>query len=163
MGALGLLLSLKHNFIKKASSQDDAIKKSQGMEMNIYYEETCEVEKFKEQAAKETTDELIGIVLVIVGGLLSSYGDSLTTWFNSSSFDRKTIFELTGFISLSISCVLFLFSVPTIEIRAGHMLPDRTNKQEDFAHEFAKHQSNRLLGKYLLVFGLVVLMLAVFI
>lgn len=102
LAALGLLLSLKHNFIKVASNQDEAVKKSQGMGMKSYYEGVCEAEVYKKQAARETTDELIGILLVIVGGLVSSYGDILANWYTGFTFNRRIVFELSGFVSLLI-------------------------------------------------------------
>ncbi|WP_253650534.1 hypothetical protein [Vibrio sp. Y29_XK_CS5] len=163
LAALGLLLSLKHNFIKIASNQDEAVKKSQGMGMTPYYDGVCEAEVYKKQAARETTDELTGILLVIVGGLLSSYGDVLTNWYIGFTFDRRVVLELSGFISLLISCYLFVISVPSVRIGIGNLLPHETKEQEKFVHEFAKQQANKLLGKYLLVFGLTVLMLAAFI
>ncbi|MBU1392516.1 MAG: hypothetical protein KJ560_06065 [Gammaproteobacteria bacterium] len=163
LGALGLLLSLKHNVIKVASNQDEAIKKSQGMNLNLYYEGTCETELFKQQAARDTTDELVGILLVIAGGLMSSYGDDLTNWLINFSFDRQSIFEFTGFFSLLISCCLFMFSVPVIKIGTGNLLPYEQKEQERFIHEYVKQQINRLLGKYLFVFGLTILMLSAFI
>ncbi|MEZ8026800.1 hypothetical protein [Enterovibrio norvegicus] len=138
LSALGLLLSLKHNFIKIASNQDEAVKKSQGMGINLYYEGTCEAEVLKKKAEKETADELIGIFLVIVGGLVSSYGDFLVNSYIDFTFDRRVVFELTGFTSLLISCFLFVASVPSIRIGIGSMLPHETKEQENFVYEFAK-------------------------
>lgn len=163
LGALGLLLSLKHNVIKVASNQDEAVKKSQGMGFKLDYNGTCETELFKQQAARETTDELVGILLVIAGGLMSSYGEDLTNWLINFSFDRQSIFELTGFFSLLISCCLFIFSVPVVKIGTGNLLPHEQNEQERFVYEYVKQQINRLLGKYLFVFGLTILMLSAFI
>lgn len=163
IGALGLLLSLKHNFLKIASNQDEAVKKSQRMSFNFFWEGVCETELFKLQAAKETTDELLGILLVIAGGLISSYGDDLTILLGNLSFDRQLVFEFTGFLSLIISCCLFLFSIPAVRTMSGTYKPHEQREQEQFVQEYAKQMANRLLGKYLFVFGLVILMLASFI
>ena len=46
---------------------------------------------------------------------------------------------------------------------SGTYKPHEQREQEQFVQEYAKQMANRLLGKYLFVFGLVILMLASFI
>ena len=136
IGALGLLLSLKHGFIKISSSQDDAVKKSRNTGSVPLWLGICSNQKYQNEAAKQTTDEMIGVLLVIVGGLVSSYGEDISLLFSNYSIDRELIFELVGFTSLLLSFILTLLSNPKVKLVSARadLLPE--NIKEVQAQEF---------------------------
>ncbi|ELY3410711.1 hypothetical protein CYQ90_23420 [Vibrio parahaemolyticus] len=73
VSAVGLLLTLKHNFISVAQSPHDAVAKHHQMgrmsKTNI-----MENPAYVNPAIIALKDEYVGIILVLLGGLVSGYG-----------------------------------------------------------------------------------------
>ncbi|MFN1584603.1 hypothetical protein [Vibrio rotiferianus] len=167
IGALGLLLSLKHGFIKRSSNQDQAVRESQNMGGLMYWEGTCEDEEIQREAQKQTLDEMLGIFLVIIGGLISSYGNSFHLWINSIHMQKETVFQLIGLVSLALSFLLIAFSNPEIRLIDEKVdispIAYKEKNLSNLISEYAKQKANKLLSVYLAVVGLIILVLEPFV
>ncbi|WP_224215335.1 hypothetical protein [Vibrio metschnikovii] len=76
MSAVGLLLTLKHNFISVAQSPYQAVVKHH-QTFRLSSRNMMENPTFVNPAIIALKDEYIGIILVLLGGLVSGYGGFL--------------------------------------------------------------------------------------